>query len=166
MTAQANQLHHGFSLIELLVAIGILSVLIGITLIAVNPAKQFGQANDTKRNSDVLSILNAINQYFIDPINSGTLPTGLSAVNCPLGTPCTISNDVTVTPRVDICSVLVTEYIAALPQDPNFNGGDPINCSGTYNTHYLVEVSSADDRVTIISPDLNTYKTGAMSVTR
>jgi len=50
----------GFTLIELLVVIGILALLLAITLIAINPAKQFAQANDTKRSSDVNAILNAV----------------------------------------------------------------------------------------------------------
>ena len=53
----------GFTLIELLVVIGILAILLAITLIAINPARQFGQANDTKRRSDATQILNAVGQY-------------------------------------------------------------------------------------------------------
>src|SRR2546428_12616799 len=73
----------GFTLIELLVVIGILAILLAITLIAINPARQFGQANDTNRRSSVTQILNSIGQYTAS--NGGTLPaviTGL-AVNTP-----------------------------------------------------------------------------------
>src|SRR4029077_10451682 len=66
----------GFTLIELLVVIGILAVLLAITLIAINPAKQFSQANNTKRRSDVSAILNAVNQYMAD--NKGTVPSGVT----------------------------------------------------------------------------------------
>src|SRR5258706_13027228 len=65
----------GFTLIELLVVIGILAILLAIVLIAINPAKQFGQANDTKRRSDVNAILNAIDQYMAD--NKGVPPAGI-----------------------------------------------------------------------------------------
>src|SRR5258706_9045537 len=67
----------GFTLIELLVVIGILAVLLAIVLIAINPAKQFSQANNTKRRSDVNAILNAIDQYAAD--NHGSVPTQIPA---------------------------------------------------------------------------------------
>ncbi len=50
--------------------------LLSITLIAINPAKQFSQANDTKRRSDVNAILNAIDQYAAD--NKGQLPASIT----------------------------------------------------------------------------------------
>src|SRR5438876_7897236 len=69
----------GFTLIELLVVIGILAVLLAITLIAINPARQFAQANNTKRAGDVNAILNAIGEFAAD--NHGTLPTGIDATD-------------------------------------------------------------------------------------
>ena len=71
---QRNQ--RGFTLIELLVVIGILAILLAITLIAINPARQFSQSNNTQRSSNVNSILNAINQYMAD--NKGALPAGIN----------------------------------------------------------------------------------------
>ena len=70
----------GFTLIELLVVIGILAVLLAITLIAINPARQFAQANNTKRSSDVSAILNAVGQYAVEHHGD------LSAINIPVGT--------------------------------------------------------------------------------
>src|SRR5690349_17666648 len=67
----------GFTLIELLVVIGILAILLAITLIAINPAHQFAQANNTKRRSDILQVLNAIGQYSAE--NKGQLPAEILA---------------------------------------------------------------------------------------
>src|SRR5712692_10077825 len=100
----------GFTLIELLVVIGILSVLLAITLIAINPARQFSQANNTKRRSDVNAILNGIHQYAAD--NKGALPAGITT------TAQGISNT-----GANICASLVTRYLAALPVDPLTNNG-------------------------------------------
>lgn len=171
MTAQFKKANKGFTLIELLVVIGILAILLAITLIAINPARQFGNANDTQRSSDVNAILNAIGQYAAD--NSGNLPDGAGTPpveldTCTSAAPCTISNDSSVTPRIDLCNVLTTDYIAALPVDPTAGTGDPVAdpCTATYNTGYQVSVSAADNRVTVTSPDTNTYQTGAITATR
>ena len=47
----------GFTLVELLVVIGIVGILLAITLVAINPARQFKQANNAKRTADVNAIL-------------------------------------------------------------------------------------------------------------
>src|ERR1035437_8561087 len=65
----------GFTLIELLVGIGILAVLLAITLIAINPARQFSEAPHTKRRSDVKALLNAVDHDMAD--NKGSLPAGI-----------------------------------------------------------------------------------------
>lgn len=155
----------GFTLIELLVVIGILAILLAIVLIAINPAKQFGNANDTKRASDVNAILNAIDQYAAD--NKGLLPGTLSAATCPSDTPCEIT---TGGGGGDICAALVTKYIAQLPQDPNNNNGKGLDCgtggadADSYDTKYQVSVGTGDNRVTVKTT--TTYSGTPITVTR
>lgn len=130
----------GFTLIELLVVIGILAVLLAITLIAINPARQFAQANNTKRRSDVNAILNAIHQYAAD--NHGQPPTGITTdlQNIASG-------------AADICADVVPQYIAALPSDPNTNNGANItNCGAAYTTGYQVQQINANARITVSAP--------------
>ena len=130
----------GFTLIELLVVIGILAVLLAITLIAINPGKQFSQANNTKRRSDVNAILNAVNQYMVD--NKGALPAGIT------GTAQSIK-----TGGADICSALVPQYIAALPSDPlAVNKGVSVtDCAvvGGYDTEYSIVQIAPNSRITV-----------------
>lgn len=134
----------GFTLIELLVVIGILAILLAITLIAINPARQFSQSNDTKRASDVNAILNAINQYMAD--NQGSLPTGIT----------TTANTIQATTFNTMCSALVPTYIASLPADPLTNNGTPVaeaDCTGTtWNTGYTVRQVSGSNRITVAAP--------------
>ncbi len=135
----------GFTLIELLVVIGILAILLAITLIAINPARQFAQSNNTKRSSDVNALLNAINQRMAD--NKGALPVGIDT------TVRTITNDSSITNRVDLCSLLVPTYIAALPVDPLTNNGTPVtDCTSTYNSNYTVVSAGAGNRITVSAP--------------
>ncbi len=127
----------GFTLIELLVVIGILAILLSIVLIAINPARQFGQANNTKRRSDVTQILNAIGAYSAD--HKGVLPAGI-----PTAPAVEIGDGVG---QANICADLLTTYIPALPRDPQLAGGDITSCT-SYATGYSV-IKDANNRVTV-----------------
>lgn len=67
-----RNIRKGFTLIELLVVIGIIGILAAVVLVAVNPGRQFAQARDTQRQSDLLQITNAIYQFAAE--NDGDLP--------------------------------------------------------------------------------------------
>lgn len=127
----------GFTLIELLVVIGILSILLAITLIAINPTRQFQQANDTKRKNDIVQILNSVHMFAAD--SRGTLPAGILTNSQIIGSAVGMSN---------ICSDIVTTYIPALPQDPDSNGGaDITNCAAYTSDYYIMQDLSG--RVTV-----------------
>lgn len=159
MTARTNKLQQGFTLIELLVVIGILAILLAITLIAINPARQFGQANDTKRRSDITQVLNAIGQYHAS--NGGNLPQDVEGLVA--GTPEEFSS----ANFPNICAELVPDYIPALPVDPDGNDQDGVeagDCAGAWNTQYEVG-RDANNRVTVSAP--NAYdNTPPIEVTR
>mgnify|MGYP001577826982 CR=1 FL=1 len=130
----------GFTLIELLVVIGILAVLLAIVLIAINPARQFAQANDTKRRNDSLQILNAVWQFAAD--NNGNLPTQIDET----------LQEVSST-EADICDDIVPTYINALPSDPSLNADEITDCAAAYATGYTIQQSSSSSRVTVSAPD-------------
>ncbi|TSC88143.1 MAG: Uncharacterized protein G01um101416_166 [Microgenomates group bacterium Gr01-1014_16] len=153
-----------FTLIELLVVIGVLAVLLAITLIAINPARQFSQSNDTKRSSDVNAILNAVHQYAAD--NKGTLPAGITTT----GKLIRLSNPADPATDANICAALVPTYLAALPVDPLTNNGTPItDCTGgvplTYTTNYTIVASATNNRITVTATATEVATTD-ISVTR
>jgi prepilin-type N-terminal cleavage/methylation domain-containing protein len=135
----SRKMSRGFTLIELLVVIGILAVLLAIVLIAINPAKQFAQANNTQRRSDVNAILNGIGQYAAD--NKGVLPAGIT----------TSVQNISDTGS-DLCSTLVVDYLAALPSDPLTGDPVPEGGCGSYDSGYTVVVSATNSRVTVGAP--------------
>jgi type IV pilus assembly protein PilA len=142
-TTQSLKSQKGFTLIELLVVIGILAILLAIVLIAINPARQFAQANNTKRSSDVQTLLNAIHQYAAD--NGGNPPPGLTAGMSYV----MLSSAGLGANAATFCNQIIPRYIAALPQDPGSNNGANITNCAAYDTGYRISISLTDNRTTI-----------------
>lgn len=137
----------GFTLIEILVVIGIIAVLAAIVIVAINPAKQFAQARNTDRTAGVEAILNAVGQRIAD--NKGVfegsfdgdtkhcdkLPSSATAITSNNGTSAlgNTSGDL---------GCLVPTYISALPVDP----------SGVGAIQYTVEITS-NGRTQVCAPE-------------
>lgn len=73
----------GFTLIEILIVIGIIALLATIVIVAVNPPLHFAKARDTQRLSNMNTILNGIGENIAD--NKGvftcTVPAGNHALD-------------------------------------------------------------------------------------
>jgi len=134
---KVNKKNGGFTLIEILVVIGIIAVLAAIVLVALNPARQFKQARNTQRTSNVTAILNAIGQHIAD--NKGVLTAEIDGT---AGTFQDISDA-----GADLCDVLVPKYMPALPFDPNATTAD-CTTALTYDTGYEVD-KDANGRITV-----------------
>lgn len=117
----------GFTLIELLVVIGIIGILTAIVLIAVNPGRQFAQARDAQRKSDLLAITNAIYQFAAE--HNGNLPdtnpdpninSFPSTATC-IGSGATCFNlgAAGVAESTPVGTPIVPTYIAGIPKDPS-----------------------------------------------
>jgi len=132
----------GFTLIEVLIVIGILAILAGIALVAINPARQFSQARDSQRLSHVNTTLNAIVQNIAE--NKGTftcggvekiIPTTESTIKAPEGTD-----------GLDLQDCLVPKYIPDIVMDPETG---TFTSANAYNTGYKIVRDAGSGRVTI-----------------
>jgi prepilin-type N-terminal cleavage/methylation domain-containing protein len=137
-----KQFSSGFTLIELLVVIAILGILFTTTIVAINPVRQIGQAKNTRRKSDIIALLNALQQYATD--HSGDLPVVVPA------TPTEISKT-----GVDLCAALAPVYVAGLPVDPELGGGivHTADCGTSYVTGYMISKDTGANQLTISAPN-------------
>ncbi len=133
----------GFTLIELLVVIGIITILAAIVLVAVNPGRQFGQARDTQRRSDLYALTSALYQFAAE--HNGNLPDtdgdDLTS-NFPTSATC-IGNtapcfDLAAATNAAGLEVIVPTYVAAMPYDPSIT----TPAQGAANSLYTIMVDA------------------------
>ena len=133
----------GFTLIEILIVIGIIAILAAVVIVAINPAKQFADAKDAQRSSNANTILNAIGQYMVD--NRGTPPSGITVTLteiCSNGTGGCSG-------LIDLAVLTDNEkYIQSLPSDPDCPDDDYCSANGI---GYWVK-KSANGRITVEAP--------------
>lgn len=146
----------GFTLIEVLLVIAILAILAAVVIVAINPAKQFGEAQDAQRRSDVRSILDATQQYALDyngvypeeiPIGGECLTDGM--VICSFTYPCAGVN-------LDVLAEN-QEYLTDIPRDPVTGLED--------ETGYYINITN-DGRVSVCAPDMSAYSQNDIVVTQ
>ena len=143
----------GFTLIEILVVIGIIAVLAAVVLVAINPGRQFKIARDSQRISNVTAILNAISQNIAE--NKGIFKC--ASFDIPATSTVIKYNSSTDT----IAPCLIPNYISSLPFDPSATGAHFTN-SGDYDTQYSV-FEDNQGRITVsavgeITADINVLR--------
>jgi prepilin-type N-terminal cleavage/methylation domain-containing protein len=149
----SRKLLTGFTLIEILLVIGIIAVLATVVIVALDPAKRFADARDSRRLSDIQSILSATQQYIVD--NKGVLPAGLDSTARQIGTTtsgCSISGNCSVTAASCLnMSTDLAKYLKSLPYDPANGSAGTTHYSIVANSNNIVTVTACDSTDTTIA---------------
>ena len=148
----------GFTLIEVLMVIGIIAVLASVVLVAVNPARQFKLARDSQRVSNLNAILNALGQNMAE--NKGNLVcngvhTFVLNPNMVMGSGAG---------QFDVYPCIVPVYMSLLPFDPS-TAGAHFTSPTDYNTQYTITMDD-DEPNGRIKITANSELQGEISVTR
>lgn len=157
----------GFTLLEVLLVVAIISILAGIVIIAINPGKNLGDTRNAQRSADVNTILNATYQYELD--NNGSLPgigsrTGAVAISSTATEICSATAS-TCTGLVDLNALSTNgKYVVSIPGDPTCpsgpTGGTACNANGA---GYKIGLTS-NGRLQVTAPQAENGKT--ISVTK
>ncbi len=126
----------GFTLLEAMLVLGILSILTVSVLMFVRPTEQLAKAKNAQRSVDVSTILNGLHQYAVD--HAGRFP---ACVTSGVQNIC-VTNDCSGV--VNGCSLhpLVGAYLVAIPVDPGGSSGN--------DSKYAVQ-QREDGRITVFA---------------
>lgn len=146
----------GLTIIELMISVSILVVILGVTLVVLNPAKQLSAARNSQRKLHLNSILNAVYANLADTRTgsfvcvNGDIPTTTKKMTSGGG-------------GFDIAPCLIPSYINSLPFDPLASSSYYESVSN-YDTGYLIVKSTSTGEITLSAPF--TEGSSTISVTR
>ncbi len=152
------QARSAFTLIELIVTIGVIAIVSLGILVALNPVGQLAAARNSQRQSHLQSIMNGIRQNVVDNRQGNVF-------NCAAGDiPTTTTKKMASgSGNYDIYSCLVPTYLFSLPVDPSTSTAY-FNSAADYDTAYTITKNASSGAVTLAAPAAELKK--VISITR
>lgn len=134
MQTHPRSSRHGFTILELILVVGMLAIIAAIVITAINPTSQLSATRDTKRVQEIRELKNALEQYIIDGNSVAGVPTGITNAEeiCQNSV-----SEAGCTGTGFYLGFLTPNYIVDIPNDPTETGsiltGYYIYKSGSFN---------------------------------
>lgn len=140
----------GFTMVELLIVMAIMTTLTTLVFVSLDPITRFSEARNSRRTTDVNSVLTAVHEYVID--NDGTLPggaTGIPVAPTPakqLGS-CASGGATLCTGAQAACldlsgATLLGKYLKSMPTDPGSGTSATTGYSVQRDTNNIISVNA------------------------
>jgi len=154
---QRLQFRKGFTLLELLIVIGIVAILAGVVFVALDPLTRFRDARNARRYADVSAILTAIRvdqvdnggQYIsaiqsLTPNDTTNYMIGTDAGSCASIANCAVT---TAAACIDLTGLQTEGYVGIVPVSPQGSGTWNAVRSGYYlrrNTNNSITIGACE----------------------
>jgi len=155
----------GFTLLELLIVIGILAILSTTMILVLNPAEILRKTRDSRRMTDLVTLRDAINYYLTDVTSPSIGATATSYNNVSISVSCTsFAGAATSTAQtvdgtgwipINFTSMAGGSLIPSLPLDPN-----PTAYNATTGRYYVYLVSANNTFELVANMESDYYKNG------
>ena len=147
----SNNKNKAFTLLEILLVVGIISIVAGIVIVAINPTNSLAKTRDLQRKMGVAEIDNALAQYYL---NNGQYPDSIDTNLQNICVTGAATSGASCSGQINL-SVLVPNYLDAIPNDPTGVGYQV----GLSNTGHVVVVASLTETGPVISAGDNPIDT-------
>ncbi len=146
----------GFTLLELIIVIAIISILYSIVVTVIDPVQKITKAYDSQRLTDINTLNKAVEQYYIDNLNYNALKISTEEKEI-CDTRYIDGADKTINCGKYInLSVLVPRFVAGIPTDPvNLLIQPKNNPEKLSGNGYTIKINE-NNRVTIRSINFST----------
>lgn len=117
--------NNGFTMVEILIVIVILSILAGAAYLMLNPIEIFQDSRDSRRAGEIRQVRDALNRYFAAGYTLEDIEAQYGTIGDCDGTPSHIG---TGTGNINLKELLVDDYTNDIPVDPNSSCNEQDTC--------------------------------------
>lgn len=139
----------GFTLLEMVVLVGILVVLLSILFITLNPSRQYQLANEDAAKRNISSLRFALEKWLENNDNDA------AKLNYGNGIPSEKAFIGSSGGEVNPCPDIVPDYIDIMPTDPTAPGYYYNTCQDYFSGFMISYTEDPIKEITILSPDSN-----------